>query len=59
MFKRLLSLKNIELVNLGIIPTRTGMSYGYNEAKGEDVVKFREKPAMELAEKFLKNFNFI
>jgi len=51
--------KNNKLVTFGIIPTRADTAYGYIEANGEDVVRFREKPAKELAEEFLANGNFL
>lgn len=51
--------KNDKLVTFGIIPTRAETAYGYIEASGEDVVRFREKPVKELAEKFLADGNFL
>ncbi|REG81407.1 mannose-1-phosphate guanylyltransferase [Algoriphagus antarcticus] len=51
--------KNNKLVTFGIIPSRADTAYGYIEANGEDVVRFREKPAKELAEEFLANGNFL
>lgn len=51
--------KNNKIVTFGIVPTRADTAYGYIEANGEDVIRFREKPSKELAEEFLANGNFL
>lgn len=51
--------KNNKIVTFGIVPTRAETAYGYIEAKGEEVVRFREKPAKTQAEEFLANGNFL
>jgi len=51
--------KNDNLVTFGIVPSRAETAYGYIEANGEEVVRFTEKPARELAEEFMKSGSFL
>lgn len=46
--------KNGFIVTFGITPTMPHTGYGYIKAKGKDVVRFIEKPSLELAQSFLK-----
>jgi mannose-1-phosphate guanylyltransferase len=46
------------LVTFGIRPTYPETGYGYIEAKENDVIKFHEKPAQEIAEAYLANDNY-
>ena len=47
------------LVTFGINPINPHTGYGYIEAKGEDVIKFHEKPDLKTAKKYLeKNSTF-
>jgi mannose-1-phosphate guanylyltransferase len=51
--------KDEKLVTFGIFPSRGETAYGYIEANGEEVIRFTEKPARELAEEFLISGNFL
>ena len=46
------------LVTFGIKPTKLHTGYGYIESKGEDVIKFHEKPDLKTAREYLKRGNF-
>ena len=46
------------LVTLGIKPEYPAIGYGYIEAKGSDVLSFKEKPDLKTAEKYVKKDNF-
>ncbi len=46
------------LVTFGIKPTRAETGFGYIEYKGDDVLSFREKPTLDVAESFLEKGNF-
>lgn len=46
------------IVTFGIKPTKPETGYGYIEAKGEDVLSFREKPNKNIALSFLSAGNF-
>ncbi len=41
------------IVIFGIKPTKPEVGYGYIEAKGNDVIKFYEKPSIEKAEEYI------
>ncbi len=47
------------VVTFGLEPDHPDTAFGYIEAKGEDVLSFREKPNLDTAEKFLKKGNFL
>ncbi|NLG39783.1 MAG: mannose-1-phosphate guanylyltransferase/mannose-6-phosphate isomerase [Fibrobacter sp.] len=47
------------LVTFGIKPTSPETGYGYIESKGEDVIRFVEKPNAEQAQKYLEAGNFL
>ncbi len=46
------------LVTFGITPTFPATGYGYVQAKGEDVISFKEKPDLETADKYVKSGNY-
>mgnify|MGYP006190403447 CR=1 FL=1 len=46
------------LVTFGLQPTHPETGFGYIEARGEEVLSFREKPDIELAKEFLEKGNF-
>jgi len=46
------------LVTFGIKPNAPEIGFGYIEAKGEDVVRFIEKPSLQRAEEYLASGNF-
>ena len=46
------------IVTFGLHPTHPETGFGYIEAKGEEVLSFREKPNLQTAEEFLKQGNF-
>ncbi len=46
------------LVIFGITPAEPHTGYGYIEAKGEDVIKFHEKPDIKTAKEYLKRGNY-
>ncbi|NVJ48604.1 MAG: NTP transferase domain-containing protein [Cytophagia bacterium] len=46
------------IVTFGLKPRHPETGYGYIEAKGEDVLSFREKPDLQTAQTFLENGNF-
>jgi len=46
------------LVTFGIKPNAPETGFGYIEAKGEDVVRFVEKPSLERAQEYLAQGNF-
>ncbi len=47
------------LVTFGIPPRTPETGYGYIEAEGSDVVRFVEKPAAELAERYVASGRFL
>lgn len=47
-----------KVVVFGIVPHAPETGYGYIESKGEDVLKFHEKPNMEVAIKYLAAGNY-
>ncbi len=50
--------KQNKLVTFGIQPTYPETGFGYIEAKGEDVLSFKEKPELSVAESYLEQGNF-
>lgn len=46
------------LVTFGVKPKYPNIGYGYIEAKGDNVIKFHEKPDKNTAIKYLENENF-
>ncbi len=46
------------LVTFGIKPTKPETGYGYIEFENDNVISFREKPSLFLAEEFFKSKNF-
>lgn len=48
-----------KLVTFGIQPTGPETGYGYIEAKGDEVVRFVEKPSKEKAVQYLSSGNFL
>jgi len=46
------------LVTFGIKPTYAEVGYGYIESNGEDVLSFKEKPNLELAQAYLSAGNY-
>ncbi|MCF6254163.1 MAG: mannose-1-phosphate guanylyltransferase/mannose-6-phosphate isomerase [Thiomicrorhabdus sp.] len=47
-----------KLVTFGIQPTYPETGFGYIEAQGEDVLSFKEKPELAMAESYLEQGNF-
>src|SRR5690554_5811890 len=47
------------IVTFGIKPNRPETGFGYIEAKGLDVISFREKPTLDKAKDFLKQGDFL
>ena len=56
------------IVLFGVVPNRPHTGYGYiqvdgkpeiDKLEGKEIIKFTEKPDIELAEKFLKNGNYL
>lgn len=47
------------IVTFGIHPTKPETGYGYIEAKGENVLSFREKPNLVTAKQFIAKKNFL
>ncbi|MFH6963263.1 mannose-1-phosphate guanylyltransferase [Flavobacterium plurextorum] len=47
------------IVTFGIIPTKPETGYGYIEAKGDNVLSFREKPNETTAKEFIAKGNFL
>ncbi|VAW44720.1 Mannose-1-phosphate guanylyltransferase / Mannose-6-phosphate isomerase [hydrothermal vent metagenome] len=47
-----------KLVTFGIQPTYPETGFGYIEANGEDVLSFKEKPELSVAESYLEQGNF-
>ena len=52
-----LALQN-KLVTFGIQPTYPETGFGYIEAQGEEVLSFKEKPELAVAESYLEQGNF-
>jgi len=50
---------NGNIVTFGIHPTKPETGYGYIEAKGENVLSFREKPNLVTAKQFIAKKNFL
>ena len=48
-----------QLVTFGITPHEPNTGYGYIEANGHDVLRFVEKPTLELAETYLATGRFL
>lgn len=48
-----------QLVTFGITPHEPNTGYGYIEAKGQQVLRFVEKPSLELAETYLATGRFL
>ena len=46
------------IVTLGIFPTYPETGYGYIQAKGNDVIAFKEKPDAETAQRYIDEGNF-
>ncbi|MBM74485.1 MAG: mannose-1-phosphate guanylyltransferase/mannose-6-phosphate isomerase [Proteobacteria bacterium] len=46
------------IATFGIKPTYPETGFGYIEAQGNDVLSFREKPVLELAQKYLEQGNY-
>jgi mannose-1-phosphate guanylyltransferase len=51
--------KNGNLVTFGLIPTKPETGFGYIEHEGNNVLGFREKPALEQAISYLSKGNFL
>ncbi|MET3028198.1 mannose-1-phosphate guanylyltransferase [Flavobacterium sp. UW10123] len=47
------------IVTFGVVPTKPETGYGYIEAKGDNVVSFREKPNETTAKEFIAKGNFL
>jgi mannose-1-phosphate guanylyltransferase len=47
------------IVTFGVVPTKPETGYGYIEAKGDNVVSFREKPNRVTAKEFIAKGNFL
>lgn len=47
------------IVTMGIKPTYPETAYGYIEYKGEDVLAFREKPNIDIAERYFESKNYL
>lgn len=47
------------IVTFGITPHSPETGFGYIEAKGDEVLSFKEKPTYEQAVKYLKNGNYL
>lgn len=47
------------IVTFGVIPTKPETGYGYIEAKGDNVISFREKPNETTAKEFIAKGNFL
>jgi mannose-1-phosphate guanylyltransferase/mannose-6-phosphate isomerase len=50
--------KNNAVTLVGISPTHPETGYGYIYANNDDVVEFKEKPCLKMAEKYLLNKNY-
>lgn len=50
---------NNYIVTMGIKPTYPETAYGYIEYKGEDVLAFREKPNIDIAERYFEAKNYL
>jgi len=50
--------KDGNLVTFGIKPTYAEIGYGYIQASGEDVLSFREKPELAVAQSYLQADNY-
>lgn len=50
---------NGQLVTFGITPHEPHTGYGYIEAKGQEVIRFVEKPSLELAQTYLSTGRFL
>ena len=48
-----------QLVTFGITPHEPNTGYGYIEANGDEVLRFVEKPTLELAETYLATGRFL
>jgi mannose-1-phosphate guanylyltransferase len=48
-----------KIVTFGIQPESPETGYGYIEAKGTEVIKFVEKPALEIAKQYLESGRFL
>ena len=48
-----------QLVTFGITPHEPNTGYGYIEANGQDVIRFVEKPTLELAETYISSGRFL
>lgn len=51
--------KSGKLVTFGIEPTSPETGYGYIESAGEKVLRFVEKPSLEVAREYLNSGNFL
>ena len=51
--------KRDKLVTFGIMPTSPEAGYGYIESKGQEVVRFVEKPSAEVAKEYVNSGNFL
>ncbi|WP_068448860.1 mannose-1-phosphate guanylyltransferase [Caviibacter abscessus] len=47
------------IVTMGIKPTYPETAYGYIEYRGEDVLAFREKPNIDIAERYFESKNYL
>jgi mannose-1-phosphate guanylyltransferase len=50
--------QNGKLVTFGINPDAPETGYGYIEARGQDVLRFNEKPSLEKAKEYVSTDNF-
>lgn len=48
-----------KLVTFGITPNEPHTGYGYIEAKGQQVIRFVEKPSLELAQTYISTGDFL
>jgi len=47
------------IVTFGLVPTKPETGFGYIEYSGNEVISFREKPTLEMAEEFIQKGNFL
>ncbi|MDG1437277.1 MAG: mannose-1-phosphate guanylyltransferase/mannose-6-phosphate isomerase [Rickettsiaceae bacterium] len=50
---------NGNIVTFGMNPNKPESGYGYIEHEGNDVIRFVEKPSLELAKKYISKGNFL
>lgn len=47
------------IVTFGLVPTKPETGFGYIEYSGNEVISFREKPTLEMAEEFIRRGDFL